>query len=162
MINLQFKELKFDDDYNFGSSNEGVYSQTPGSLIQSNLDPNNPLEDAARAMLGGNWQIPTKEMFQELFNNTDSEWINDYMGTGISGRKFMRKSNHSIYIFLPAGGEGFATGLLHFNEQGQYWSASYIDENQASNFHFNSLSVTPVDSTQRFRGRNIRPVKYRN
>ena len=61
----------------------------------------NTTYDAARACLGGRWQVPTATQFEELFNNTDqaAATIN-----GVYGYKVMKKSNHSIYIFFPANG----------------------------------------------------------
>ena len=36
-------------------------------------------DDAARVHMGGDWRMPTEAEVQELMNNTDNEWINDFI-----------------------------------------------------------------------------------
>ena len=61
-----------------------------------------PEDDAARANMGGDWRMPTKDNFQELITYTDNEWINDFDGKGTSGYKFTSRKNTNNYIFIPA------------------------------------------------------------
>ena len=82
------------------------------------------VDDAARANMGGDWRMPTLTEIQELLDNTDKEWIKDYNGTGVNGRKFTSKTDTSKYIFFPAA--GLRSGSLSFY-QGylcDVWSSS--------------------------------------
>ena len=58
-------------------------------------------DDAARVNMGGDWRMPTEAECEEIINNTDSEWIEDYNGTGVNGMKFTSKTDKSKYIFIP-------------------------------------------------------------
>ena len=61
-----------------------------------------PEDDAARANMGGDWRMPTKDEFQELITYTDNKWIDDFDGNGTSGYKFTSKKDTNNYIFIPA------------------------------------------------------------
>lgn len=61
-----------------------------------------PEDDAARANMGGDWRMPTKDNFQELITYTKNEWIDNFDGNGTSGYKFTSKKDTSNYIFIPA------------------------------------------------------------
>ena len=72
------------------------------------LDDNDNLKseyDAARANMGGDWRMPTRDDFQELLDNTDSEWIGDYNGTGVDGMKFTPKTDTSKWVEKYNGSE---------------------------------------------------------
>ena len=79
--------------------------------------------DAAAQIMGGDWRMPTKTEFRELIDNTDSEWVDDYNGTGVGGRKFTSKINGNS-IFFPA--SGFRSGSTFFSQGGysSIWSSS--------------------------------------
>lgn len=94
------------------------YGENPDNKIT--LDP---VDDAARVHMGGDWRMPTLDEIQELLDNTDKEWIKDYNGTGVNGRKFTSKTNGNS-IFIPAA--GLRSGSLSFY-QGHFcdvWSSS--------------------------------------
>ena len=96
----------FDDGYNWGTSNSGPYASTPGASVSANIPTNDAQHDAALALLGSPWHLPTKNDFQELYDNTD------YEGTtinGVVGCKFMKKTDHSVYVFFSAAGYGVGT-----------------------------------------------------
>src|SRR5574344_193283 len=61
-----------------------------------------PEYDAAYKATNGIARMPTHEDFQELLDNTINEWIEDYNGTGVNGRKFTSKIDESKHIFIPA------------------------------------------------------------
>ena len=108
------------EGYNFS---EDVYNSTPGSKPKVDISPIGGY-DAARVNLGGNWRLPTKAELKELYDNTDTEWVYNYNGTVVNGRKFMKKSDHSVYIFFPAC--GFYLGAT-FHDDGKnsfYWSST--------------------------------------
>lgn len=97
----------FDGGYDWGGANYGPYASTPGSSIPYTSQHKNADYaadsgyDAARENLGGSWRMPTANEFQELYDNTDNEWTS--VG-GVYGRKFMKKLDHSVYVFFPAAG----------------------------------------------------------
>ena len=85
-------------------------------------------DDAARqhASWGGNWRMPTKAEFDELLSGTDNEWATI---SGVNGKKFMKKSDHDVYIFLPAAGFRSDTSLNGQGIAGFYWSSSVYTGN---------------------------------
>ena len=144
------------DGYNFDQTN---YDSTPGKQVAANIPSNDAAHDIAMATLGSPWHLPTKEDYQELYDNTDSEWVADYNGTGVAGRKFMKKSDHSVYVFFPASGLYSVTSLSNRGTGGNYWSSSFYSATNAYGFNFISSSVNPQRSTNRRYGFTVRPVQ---
>lgn len=87
--------------------------------IVDNLSMLLPVDDVATMELGKGAHIPTKDQWQELLNNTKSEWT-EYNGvygirfTGVNGKSF----------FLPAAGYRSGSNLLDAGATGYYWSSS--------------------------------------
>ena len=79
-------------------------------------------DDAARANMGGDWRMPTEAEFQELLDNTDNEWIEDFNGSGVNGRKFTSKTNGNS-IFIPASGHRIDNSVYD-GSYGDVWSSS--------------------------------------
>ena len=144
------------EGYDFSDAN---YNSTPGHSVAANIPSNDASHDIALAKLGTPWHLPTKEDFQELYDNTDSEWVNDYNGTGVAGRKFMKKSDHSIYVFFPASGYYSGTSLNDRGAYGYYWSSSFRSATNAYDLYFNSSSVSPQYYDNRRYGLTVRPVQ---
>ena len=149
----------FDDSYDFGTSNSGPYASTPGASVGANIPTNDAQHDAALALLGSPWHLPTKEDFQELYDNTDNEWVADFNGTGVAGRKFMKKTDHSVYVFFPAAGYGNGTSLRYRGSFGLYWSGSWYSADIAYRLLFDSSSVNPQNSYSRYLGLSVRAVQ---
>ena len=149
----------FDDSYDFGTSNSGPYASTPGASVGANIPTNDAQHDAALALLGSPWHLPTKEDFQELYDNTDNEWVADFNGTGVAGRKFMKKTDHSVYVFFPAAGCGYGTSLSNRGSCGYYWSGSWYSADRAYILSFNSSSVNPQSHNYRYYGYSVRAVQ---
>ena len=57
------------DEYNAGQANT-IYNDL--TLEQ----------DTAHVNMGGNWRMPTYDEYQELLDNCDATWTDDYNGTG--------------------------------------------------------------------------------
>ena len=144
------------EGYNFDQT---TYDSTPGKQVAANIPSNDAAHDIALAKLGTPWHLPTKEDFQELYDNTDSEWVADYNGTGVAGRKFMKKSDHSVFVFFPASGYYNGTSLDYRGSNGRYWSSSFNSATYAYNLYFNSSSVTPQNYNSRRNGLAVRPVQ---
>ena len=82
-----------------------------------------PEDDAASANWGSGWRMPTKEEFQELYNNTTVTWTTQ---NGVNGRLFTASNGNSL--FLPAAGCRDTSSLLDAGSYGYYWSSSlYTD-----------------------------------
>lgn len=114
-----------------------------------------PTDDAA-TVSDGSCRIPTKSELQELIDNTTSEWVNDYNGTGVAGRIFTSNVNGKSF-FIPAMGN-----IGNTNQNGMLWSSSLdnMSSMQAYYLMFNSNSVSiPVYGSRRYMGMLIRPVR---
>lgn len=79
--------------------------------------------DAARAILGGTYRMPTHMEMEELVNNCTWEWttLNDVKGMRVTG-------TNGNSIFLPAAGSYFEDILSYVGEFGTYWSSTPYDE----------------------------------
>jgi hypothetical protein len=75
-----------------------------------------PEDDAATANWGPDWRMPTKEEWQELYNNTTHTWTTQ---NGVNGRLFIASNGNSL--FLPAAGFRCDNYL---EDGGYYWSSS--------------------------------------
>ena len=157
----------FDDGFNWGNINDCPnYEGSPGYLISregtgtistGRSYPANTTYDAARACLGGNWQVPTATQFKELYDNTDNEWTTI---NSVNGRKFMKKSDHSIYVFFPACGYGQNT-VCYSRESGCfYWSSSLRNFNfTAYDFDGTEGQINPQNWMNLQIGLPVRAVK---
>lgn len=145
------------EGYDFGTSNSGPYASTPGKNVRANIASNDATHDAALACLGSPWHLPTKEDFQELYDNTDSGWTSI---NGINGWKFMKKSDHSVFVFFPAAGRGYGTSFYYVGSNGYYWSSSWYSANYAYYIYFYSSTVNPQNNIYRYYGFSVRAVRY--
>ena len=80
-----------------------------------------PMDDAATANWGNNWRTPTKEEWQELYDNTTRIMT---IQNGMIGGLFTASNGNSL--FLPLAGERYGTDLYNFGSDGSYWSSSFI------------------------------------
>lgn len=113
-----------------------------------------PSDDAATANWGSNWQMPSKEQFEELFNSsyTTTTWT-------LWGREITSKSNGNS-IFLPAAGcpGGTSNGVGYI---GCYWSRSlYTGSSDAYDLYFDSSGIY-TEYSNRCNGYSVRPVRVK-
>ena len=124
-------------------------------------------DDAARKILGGDWQIPTKEIWEALdyAKNNQVYWGPDgnrtftqVQGKGINGIQIIRNDRSGKYLFLPAAGYVYSTEFKEVGSKGQYWSGTAYDNNRAyilqcdgshvdhhyNHFHYMGVPVRPV------------------
>lgn len=112
-------------------------------------------DDAAHAILGKNWRMPTQEEFQELIQNCDCSWSKQ---AGVNGLLVKSKKNGKT-IFLPSAGvmNGHSKGAF---EIGRYWTSNLLTE--GANYYavvmMFSESDCRIDSFPCDRGLVIRPV----
>ena len=113
------------------------------------------MDDAATAVLGNGARIPTKEEWQELMDNTSSEWTTL---NGVNGRMFTATNGNSL--FLPASGRRHDSERYYAGEYGIYWSASLREDNPsvAWRFIFHSDDQS-MSNCRRCNGPATRPVR---
>ena len=113
-------------------------------------------DDAAYQKLGGNWQIPTKEIWTELTKTSNFNWTTK---DGYNGYMAKSQSNSNNSIFLPAGGI-FGDNICHSpSSTGGYWSRSANSDIYAYYFYFNVNNTYVYNNGSRYCGLSIRPVR---
>lgn len=144
--------------------NKTTYNSTSGNSVQTNIGASSGY-DMARANMGGSWRLPTKEEFQELYDNctwtlTSSNGVNGYRITS----KVAGYTSNSI--FIPAVGYYSGTTLNEEGVNGNYWSSSldsapnaYQSSNTAYYLYFGSLGLYPQFYGARYFGFSVRAVK---
>ena len=129
-------------------------------------------DDAANKILGGDWQIPTTEIWQALYD-ANTKMVNwEFYGNKVSetivqGMKISKKDDSNTYIFLPAGGqvgrgENDGTSFYYVNSKGYYWSGTASDPNTgAYSLNFSTIfkSVNSKGNFGRYYGYLVRPVR---
>ena len=119
-----------------------------------NLSTLLPEDDAATANWSGNWRMPTKEEWQELYNNTTVTWVTQ---NGVNGKLFTARNGNSL--FLPAAGIRNDNNLDFAGVYGGYWSSSLYTGNPiyACYIVFSS-DADETDVIHRSEGFTVRPV----
>ena len=97
------------------------YNEGPAASIDTDLTLE---QDAAHVNMGGNWRMPTYDECQELIDNCDVVWTDDYNGTGVAGKVFTSKVNGNS-VFFPAAGVCDNSYVDNVGSNGFYWSASW-------------------------------------
>ena len=138
-------------DWNHLSS----YNTDPAYGWVDNLTVLQPQNDAATENWSYGWRTPTKEEWEELYNNTTVTWTQQ---NGVNGRLFTANNGNSI--FLPAAGDRYGTSVYGVGSHGYYWSSSLRTDDPDSawylyfgsgNYYMNYLS--------RYCGHSVRPVR---
>ena len=116
-----WESYKYGDGSNFSKYNTGNngYGGTIDNKTILDIE-----DDAAAQIMGSDWRMPTQDELQELADNTDNEWICNYNGTGVNGRKFTSKTDTSKYIFIPASGIRSNSSFFFQGSDGAVWSSS--------------------------------------
>ena len=146
--------------FNNGSSD---YNATYFNSVKNTVCPNGILAkeyDAAAQIMGGGWRMPTTDDMQELLNNTTNEWVTNYKGTGVNGRKFTSKTDTSKYIFIPAAGNRFRNQMTVLGRVVLVWSSS-LNTSKPKNAFCMNLGSDYVDMKSydsRWLGRSVRGV----
>ena len=167
-------ETKYDKGYLVSNSNmlnKKLFGDTPVSREDSIVGiSGNANYDAATAIWGEEWRMPTNDECRELFvyckrepmkmptpitDKTPNGYVNGYMFTGPNG-------NH---IFLPAAGwrdsetyNGVVEDIYKANIIGHYWHSSVLNYNGSGVLHLESGWSTVDYYASRHYGCTIRPV----
>ncbi len=124
-------------------------------------------DDAARAIWGGDWRMPTSEEFKELLDNTTQERTTV---NGINGIRLTSKINGNS-VFLPASGYRKDYEIKLYESGAYYWTSSiymYKDygtstfkpfDTYASAYGFNATgNIYGPTENSRYYGLGIRAV----
>lgn len=145
-----------------------VYGSTPGNTLTGNI-PVDAEYDAARAILGSPWRMPTSSEYQELLDNTifldangdeiPASSTNKLVTIeGIVGIRLASKINGNE-LFFPCSGGGIGASRDGRGSRGLYWSSSWFSARVALNLLFNSGGVLPQDNYRRYGGFAVRAVQ---
>ena len=130
-----------------------VYNSGPAASISTDLMLE---QDAVRANLGGNWRMPNKDDYQELFDNCNVTWVSNYKEKGVAGRLFISNINGNM-LFFPAAGTGNNSSVNNIGSTGYYWSASWYSATSAYQLTFN-CGEQSINYYHRYYGRPVRGV----
>ena len=139
----------------FMSASRPFYNSTDKYTTGNTLEE---ADDAANVKLGGDWQLPTKEIWQAL-NNTDNydwDWTTQ---DGYNGYKVTSKTDNTKTIFLPAAGYSIRTEFNLVGSHGIYLSGTADSSTGAYALNFVSDFVTAKANAGRFLGCSVRPVR---
>ena len=115
-------------------------------------------DDAARKILGGNWQIPTSIIFNALLSN-DSFTKELTTNGSISGCKITNNSTNAS-IFFPATGYYNGTICSSSGTIGNYWLSDLYNAELAKEFYFpDTNNNIRVSFDNRYFGNTIRPIR---
>ena len=115
--------------------------------------------DIVHKKWGGNWQMPTKENWQELIDNCTFTWKEF---NGKYGYEIKSKKNDNT-IFLPAAGDNeYSYYYYDGNPYGSYWTSTPV-EGDSTNYLAYELTFTEKfikfsDDYRREGDQSIRPV----
>lgn len=132
-----FKDYGHEYNYKFGDPSYGVTKY--GTLTTLETE-----DDAASAQWKNSWRMPTRSEMQELLDNCELVWENDYNGTGVKGYTLTsnKKGYRHVSIFLPAAGYKLEGSHIDDGLSCNYWSSTVdnLVPAHASGF-FKGLSV---------------------
>ena len=149
--------------FNNGSSN---YDSIYFNSVKDTVCPKGVLVkeyDVATQIMGGEWRMPTQTECQELLDYTNHEWVENFNGSGVNGRKFTSKTDESKYIFIPASGSRLGSSFYGQGIGGYVWSSSLDAEDNgcAWDLHFDSDNISGIYYNfyrNRYRGYAVRGV----
>lgn len=119
-------------------------------------------DDVASYKWEEGWRMPTKEEFQELYDECNWQWTDDYLETGVAGYIVSSKQeDNDNSIFLPAAGYWKQNDLYDVNHFGYYWTKTLAEDrcDFATYLFFYEDYVGPWHNGYRYMGLVIRPVR---
>ncbi len=141
------------NSYQYG--NGSTFTKYTGSDGLTTLLPE---DDAAVAIWGNGWRMPTKEEFEELYNNTTVTWTQQ---NSVTGCLFTATNGSSL--FLPAAGFREQSSLYDTGSGCYYWSSSLTPDFPSIAWSLESIiSAIDIDMGYwfyRYYGLPVRPVR---
>ena len=117
--------------------------------------------DAARQILKGDWQIPTKEIWDKLFESSKYEWTKTAKAE-YNGYQVKSKKSETETIFLPVAGEVNNSWLSGAGTVGSYWSGTANSKDAAYSLNlylYYGEGSTEISKKDRYFGYSVRPVR---
>ena len=117
--------------------------------------------DAARQILKGDWQIPTKEIWDKLFESSKYEWTKTKKAE-YNGYQVKSKKSETGTIFLPVAGEVNNSWLSGAGTYGYYWSGTANSKDAAYSLYlylYYYEGSTWISTKYRYYGYSVRPVR---
>jgi hypothetical protein len=114
-----------------------------------------PDDDVAHYKWGGNWRMPTKAEFYELFEGCDCKFTTQ---NGVKGLKVTSRKDSLQSIFLPAAGRREGTILNYVGSGGYYWSSSLCRDDPCGAWYFFFDWLKCMNYYYRSHGYSVRPV----
>ena len=124
-------------------------------------------DDPARKILGGDWQLPTRDIWWALrdANNNKVYWETTADGgfweksSENKGIKITKKDEPGTYLFLPYAGRFSGTTFDEYN--GKYWSGTAAYSPKAYILSFTRVEITTKSTSiySRHLGCQVRPVR---
>ena len=143
-------------NYLYGTAKNGPFSKYVLDAAYGTIDHKLVLDiedDAANAIWGDDWRMPTKEEVAELMNKCTWTWTTR---NGVNGYSVSGNGNT---IFLPANGMRTGTSLSDEGTLGNYWTSSISDGGTYYSISpFFSQSSRQSDNCYRYFGLGVRPV----
>ena len=150
------KDAFYWDKYKWCGSSQKIikYNTRSSDGAVDNLVTLKQEDDAAYALLGGKWRIPTKAEMEELLEKCTHEWITQ---EGVNGVRFTGPNGNSI--FLPAAGNRFPETAKGIDSFGDYWTSSlYQSDCKQAYYLLISEHSAMLNQWSRWLGYSIRPV----
>ena len=126
-------------------------------------------DDPARKILGGDWQLPTRDIWMALRNANNNKvywettadggfWESSSININ-KGIKITKKDEPGTYLFLPYAGKFSGTKFDEY--AGKYWSGTAAYRGDAYVLSFMRGEITPesTSSYSRHLGCQVRPVR---
>lgn len=115
--------------------------------------------DTAKNLWGSNWQMPTKEDFDNLLANCDVVWktktTSEY---GVAGLLFTGKGDYSgNSVFFPAAGYYYDGRVRNAGSYGYYWSSTPNGNNNAYRLYISSGNQSVLNYSREY-GHSVRAV----
>ena len=133
---------------------KNVYNAGPAASISADLTLE---QDAAHVNLGGNWRMPTKAECQELLDNCNVVWTDNYNGTRVKGRVFTSKVNGNS-VFFPAAGFCDNSSVKSVGINGNYFLASLYSSTGIWELHLSAGMKSLDQFGTRYFGFSVRGV----
>ncbi|MGN0050842.1 MAG: hypothetical protein ACI37N_06595 [Prevotella sp.] len=148
-LSISGTDFAWNDDYSGGYTSDNYNNYINGKSIEDNYVLNMEY-DAARKILGGDWQIPTQAIWNALVGIDSKGWDRTE-----KGYKFI---NNNQTLFLPAAGYVNAPSLNGVDSFGLYWSGTASSSTDAYRLYFNNLGVVQSNGSRCY-GYSVRPVR---
>lgn len=121
----------------------------------------NTSDDAAQAIWGNKWKMPTYKDFASLRNAVTYDYTNNYNNSGVAGLILTDKNDKSKKLFFPYCGSYDGIDNYNVNTKASYWTSSLSSSDKTSgrvNIASNSDKYFRESYNYRNIGVPIRPI----